>query len=191
MHPGRFQPLARRCSVAYAHRRVNRAMTESTGSLSSRSITTTGIPAVGQRRDVGGDAVRRHDDPSCLLGDREIDVPSFFVLVLVGVAQHDGELVGDRGVLDATGNRREEGVLDVGDDQQPQVGALAAQVAGEVVWVDSRASRRPLEHAPPSRGSTVSLLFNARDTVATDTSASRATSTSFTIERAIRHHVSV
>ena len=97
-----------------------------------------------QRTDVGLRAVRGHDDTGGLLGDGEVDVARLLGRLLVGIAQHDGELARHRRVLDAAGNRREEHVLDVGDDQQPQARALPAQVAGDVVGpVPELLGRRP------------------------------------------------
>ena len=108
-------------------------MTESTGSVELAVDHDHGDLGGEQRRDVALRAVRGHDHAGGLLADGERDVAGLLVLVLVGVAQDDGELAGEGGVLDAASDGREEGVLDVGDDQQPQARALAAQVAGEVV----------------------------------------------------------
>src|SRR5205085_2539087 len=87
----------------------------------------------GEAAEVGVGAVRGDDHAGGLLGDGEFDVGGLLGFTFVGVAQDDRVAVLDGDVFDAAGGGGEEGDLDVGDDQEPEVGALAAEVAGDVV----------------------------------------------------------
>ena len=65
-----------------------------------------------------------------LLGHRDVEVGRLLLEVLVRVAEHQAVALVPGDVLHAPDHRREEGVLDVGDDRGPHPGPLLAQGPG-------------------------------------------------------------
>ena len=109
------------------------------------------------------------------LRDRHIDVVGFLAEVLVGVAQHHPEPVLATPVLDAADDRREERVLDVGDDHGPDVGRLETERSGRTERLVPELGDRS-SHAAARSAETSRVPFSTLDTVAGETCAALATS---------------
>ena len=124
MQAMRVAASARRCAVACAAPSRLSTSTESTrliagGAAVDRDDRDSALErvasSVGAARRCHGDHDARH-----VFGERDLDVGRFLGGVFVGVAQHDAVVLVASDVLDAADHRREERVLDVGDDHRPQ-----------------------------------------------------------------------
>ncbi len=93
----------------------------------------------------------RDDHTGHPFGDDHVDVRRLGCEILVRVAQHEPVVLGAGDVFDAADDRREERVLDVGDDRGPYLAALPAQRA-------RRAGREIAE----SRGGVLHALGSSR-----------------------------
>jgi len=81
------------------------------------------------RADVAVIARRDEDDPGHVLGEGDVEVARLLAGIVVGVAEHHGEAGRLGAVLHCAGQRGEERILDVGDDEGDDLGVLPTQGA--------------------------------------------------------------
>jgi hypothetical protein len=101
--------------------------------------------------------------PVNLLLQQDVQIFGFLTLGLVRVAEDDAEALLAGSILHTTGNRREEGIGDIGQDQRDGLGLLEAQAASERIGNIAKLRNRPLNPFARFQADVARIIDDTRD----------------------------